>query len=83
MSSRRGRISNTKEDIETFKNIGMKIESIKKEKKITNKELSKKMMITPQAVSSFFLRLRTGNGVEIPTLLRIAKALDVKIKDFF
>lgn len=83
MSSKRGRISNSYEDKLLFSSIGAKIRLIKKEKKINNNELSKKLDITKQAVSTFFSRLDRGDGVEIPTLARIAKALEVDLKDFF
>ncbi|MGL5569758.1 helix-turn-helix domain-containing protein [Cetobacterium sp.] len=83
MSSKRGRISNSFEDKILFSNIGARITLLQKEKKINGIELSHKLGITPQALSSMFVRLRKGEGVEIPTLYRVAKALDVDLKDFF
>ena len=56
MSSKRGRISNSFEDKILFSNIGARITLLQKEKKINGIELSHKLGITPQALSSMFVR---------------------------
>lgn len=80
---RSGRISNTPEDEELFKNIAINIEKFKVQKKMNNIEIAEKMGITRQAVSFLLKRLKNGEGIEIPTLRRLSMALKVKIADFF
>lgn len=83
MKFKRGRISNTKDDKRFFSDIGLKIELIKKNKKITNKKIAEKINVTPQAISSMFIRLKKGEGIEITTLRKIALALEIELSEFF
>lgn len=78
-----GRISNTLEDKEIFKQIAINIEKEKIKKALKNKEIAEKLEITPQAVSSIIRRLKNGEGIEIPTLRKWASALGIEISIFF
>lgn len=80
---RSGRISNTPEDEELFKNIAISIEKFKVQKNMNNMDIAENMGITRQAVSFLLKRLKSGEGIELPTLRRLSVALKVKISDFF
>lgn len=80
---RSGRISNTPEDEELFKNIAINIEKFKVQKNMNNMDIAENMGITRQAVSFLLKRLKSGEGIELPTLRRLSVALKVKISDFF
>ncbi|MGL5798397.1 MAG: helix-turn-helix domain-containing protein [Cetobacterium sp.] len=83
MSANRGKISNSFEDKILFSEIGARIQLLKSEKKMNNGELAAALGVSRQAVSLMLGRLKKGEGVEIPTLNRVAKVLGVKVKDFF
>lgn len=80
---RSGRISNSSEDEELFKNIAINIEKFKIQKNISNMEIAENMGVSRQAISLLLKRLKCGEGIEIPTLRRLSVALEVKISDFF
>lgn len=80
---RSGRLSNTPEDEELFKNIAISIEKFKVQKNMNNMDIAENMGISRQAVSFLLKRLKSGEGIELPTLRRLSIALRVKISDFF
>lgn len=80
---RSGRLSNTPEDEELFKNIAISIEKFKVQKNMSNMDIAENMGISRQAVSFLLKRLKSGEGIELPTLRRLSIALRVRISDFF
>ena len=62
------------------KEFGKRISSLRKTAKITQKELAKRCLVCPQAISKW------ENGISSPDILMlddIATALGVEIKDLF
>ena len=64
-------------DNEIFK---LRIKDILSDKNMTSKELAKKMGKAPQYVSNI---INGGKGASIPTLIEVAKVLDVEFRDLF
>ena len=65
------------ENTDIFK---LRIKHILSDKNMTSKELADRMGKAPQYISNI---INGGKGVSIPTLIEIAKYLDVEFRDLF
>lgn len=65
------------ENTDIFK---LRIKDILSDKNMTSKELADRMGKAPQYISNI---INGGKGVSIPTLIEIAKYLDVEFRDLF
>ena len=58
----------------------LRIKEILSEKGMTSKQLAERMGKAPQYISNV---INGGKGASIPTLIEVAKALNVEFKDLF